>query len=114
MEIGPHQAPEVIGIAAAEKAQRLHLARVRRVFPLQGFDIHLEAIAVDEGPDETALVEQMDGVRWRIDGARIAGLQVIGRDHFRDQRSEEHTSELQSLMRLSYAVFCLNKQHHSR
>src|SRR3546814_1007703 len=31
-----------------------------------------------------------------------------------DQRSEEHTSELQSLMRISYAVFCLkkkNKQH---
>src|SRR3546814_5177768 len=25
------------------------------------------------------------------------------------QRSEEHTSELQSLMRISYAVFCLNK-----
>src|SRR3546814_1517720 len=28
-----------------------------------------------------------------------------------DQRSEEHTSELQSLMRISYAVFCLNKKH---
>src|SRR3546814_6348665 len=28
-----------------------------------------------------------------------------------DARSEEHTSELQSLMRLSYAVFCLNKKH---
>src|SRR3546814_1089829 len=26
------------------------------------------------------------------------------------KRSEEHTSELQSLMRISYAVFCLNKQ----
>src|SRR3546814_4233588 len=26
------------------------------------------------------------------------------------QRSEEHTSELQSLMRISYAVFCLKKQ----
>src|SRR3546814_10838357 len=26
-------------------------------------------------------------------------------------RSEEHTSELQSLMRISYAVFCLKKQH---
>src|SRR3546814_3856537 len=26
------------------------------------------------------------------------------------QRSEEHTSELQSLMRISYAVFCLNKK----
>src|SRR3546814_2273799 len=29
---------------------------------------------------------------------------------FRRRRSEEHTSELQSLMRISYAVFCLNKQ----
>src|SRR3546814_6265529 len=28
---------------------------------------------------------------------------------FVDQRSEEHTSELQSLMRISYAVFCLKK-----
>src|SRR3546814_8349206 len=27
------------------------------------------------------------------------------------QRSEEHTSELQSLMSISYAVFCLNKKH---
>src|SRR3546814_4988909 len=29
------------------------------------------------------------------------------------KRSEEHTSELQSLMRNSYAVFCLKKKHHS-
>src|SRR3546814_5974423 len=28
-------------------------------------------------------------------------------------RSEEHTSELQSLMRISYAVFCLNKKNQS-
>src|SRR3546814_7320381 len=28
----------------------------------------------------------------------------------RDNRSEEHTSELQSLMRISYAVFCLKKK----
>src|SRR3546814_1584919 len=28
-------------------------------------------------------------------------------------RSEEHTSELQSLMRISYAVFCLKKKRHS-
>src|SRR3546814_3178940 len=34
---------------------------------------------------------------------------------FSDARSEEHTSELQSLLRISYAVFCLkktNKTHH--
>src|SRR3546814_6852206 len=34
---------------------------------------------------------------------------VIGPGHV---RSEEHTSELQSLMRISYAVFCLKKKHH--
>src|SRR3546814_7667222 len=33
-------------------------------------------------------------------GARVAGI-----------RSEEHTSELQSLMRISYAVFCLKKKN---
>src|SRR3546814_9033938 len=31
----------------------------------------------------------------------------------RQQRSEEHTSELQSLMRISYAVFCLKKKKKS-
>src|SRR3546814_8916287 len=30
------------------------------------------------------------------------------------QRSEEHTSELQSLMRISYAVFCLKKQKYKK
>src|SRR3546814_1281218 len=40
------------------------------------------------------------------------------RNHHGDQigplRSEEHTSELQSLMRISYAVFCLNKKKNKR
>src|SRR3546814_1066637 len=30
-----------------------------------------------------------------------------------ETRSEEHTSELQSLMRISYAVFCLKKKNHT-
>src|SRR3546814_2462109 len=34
--------------------------------------------------------------------------------HFELERSEEHTSELQSLMRSSYAVFCLRKKQNSR
>src|SRR3546814_6007253 len=34
---------------------------------------------------------------------------VIGRS-----RSEEHTSELQSLMRISYAVFCLKKKNNNK
>src|SRR3546814_9513181 len=32
--------------------------------------------------------------------------------HARIKRSEEHTSELQSLMRISYAVFCLKKKNN--
>src|SRR3546814_4100310 len=31
-----------------------------------------------------------------------------------DMRSEEHTSELQSLMRISYAVFCLKKKNNNK
>src|SRR3546814_3615946 len=31
-----------------------------------------------------------------------------------DNRSEEHTSELQSLMRISYAVFCLKKKNYDK
>src|SRR3546814_1804729 len=37
----------------------------------------------------------------------------IGLDREGDQRSEEHTSELQSLIRISYAVFCLKKKIQS-
>src|SRR3546814_10535808 len=33
-------------------------------------------------------------------------------NYYEAVRSEEHTSELQSLMRISYAVFCLNKKKH--
>src|SRR3546814_4793360 len=44
----------------------------------------------------------------RVENVRevAAAISVIG-------RSEEHTSELQSLMRISYAVFCLKKQKQS-
>src|SRR3546814_10830888 len=39
-----------------------------------------------------------------------AGRGPAARRHQADDRSEEHTSELQSLMRISYAVFCLKKK----
>src|SRR3546814_8127963 len=45
------------------------------------------------------------GIRWLFHG------QFSGQDHWMVERSEEHTSELQSLMRISYAVFCLKKKH---
>src|SRR3546814_8579537 len=47
-------------------------------------------------------------------GAQLAAVRAAGRQGVLDAdlqaRSEEHTSELQSLMRISYAVFCLKKK----
>src|SRR3546814_7401354 len=45
-------------------------------------------------------------------GDRNRGCSVVLRKRHsrRNSRSEEHTSELQSLMRISYAVFCLKKK----
>src|SRR3546814_5269770 len=53
-----------------------------------------------------ALVQRRGGIAGRGAGAdpALRGRMV----HL--ARSEEHTSELQSLMRISYAVFCLNKK----
>src|SRR3546814_2845657 len=47
--------------------------------------------------------------------ARSSAASGIGPVRVLNLRSEEHTSELQSLMRISYAVFCLKKKnkHHT-
>src|SRR3546814_3736224 len=53
--------------------------------------------------------------RMRVAAAYPSGdLQgVVARFLRIASRSEEHTSELQSLMRISYAVFCLKKKKHN-
>src|SRR3546814_3238420 len=80
---------------------------------------------------DRGLVEQRDPRAFGHVGGLDLGPQsgeieqALGRDeHRRDverrgafllgefERSEEHTSELQSLMRISYAVFCLKKKKH--
>src|SRR3546814_1970895 len=57
----------------------------------------LERIATEEGGKAAQLADQID----RLSASRSAS------------RSEEHTSELQSLMRISYAVFFLKKQKNN-
>src|SRR3546814_4145384 len=49
--------------------------------------------------------------RRRTDAIREIGVAIIAQLLRSDRRSEEHTSELQSLMRISYAVFCLKKKN---
>src|SRR3546814_2463594 len=51
--------------------------------------------------------------RVRADhGEHAFGCDLLPRLQYIVRRSEEHTSELQSLMRISYAVFCLKKKKH--
>src|SRR3546814_5385241 len=54
-----------------------------------------------------------DGRQIRV---RLSGVAARERDGSCSpgHRSEEHTSELQSLMRISYAVFCLKKKNHNK
>src|SRR3546814_7096788 len=47
---------------------------------------------------------------FRAAGARTGAPRPRSARDARGRRSEEHTSELQSLMRISYAVFCLKKK----
>src|SRR3546814_9989287 len=64
----------------------------------------------DQGHGVEAHLPQLGRPRRRArDGIQRLGWQEPARA-CRQPRSEEHTSELQSLMRLSYAVFCLKKK----
>src|SRR3546814_3960634 len=74
-----------------------------------------------------ALAQVVDAGAGGIHGApldvldEVAGARHRGRDDLQHLglglahlRSEEHTSELQSLMRISYAVFCLKKKRNKK
>src|SRR3546814_2543173 len=52
-----------------------------------------------------------DRERPQLLGNRCAACGTYYFPKLKSGRSEEHTSELQSLMRISYAVFCLKKKH---
>src|SRR3546814_3695675 len=61
--------------------------------------------------------EQHVGHRDALGLHRLDDLVALGLHHARivgALKSEEHTSELQSLMRISYAVFCLKKKNNKK
>src|SRR3546814_9144249 len=69
--------------------------------------------------EQTQLRETLDDLRSEretLAAAKGPTETVDGRieESERELRSEEHTSELQSLMRISYAVFCLKKKQNRK
>src|SRR3546814_2404643 len=65
-----------------------------------------------EGEDEGGDVDETSEGGTRGTSEDGADTETIPSDmQAGDERSEEHTSELQSLMRISYAVFCLTKKN---
>src|SRR3546814_3416296 len=67
---------------------------------LAGVEIHVSSHQ-PLGVGRVEVVHPDPVVQWVVEGIPVVG---------RGERSEEHTSEVQSLMRISYAVFCLKKK----
>src|SRR3546814_7779551 len=80
---------------------------------------HLQAVAYrskGQGIRHLAVIHDSFGTHAANTGKlsrilRETFVEQYSGDVLGDFRSEEHTSELQSLMRISYAVFCLNKKN---
>src|SRR3546814_1201656 len=86
--------------------------------------LHAAALVLDRAPADVVAVELAgpgDAGHFGVSALLRVGNAVAQRAHAQHaaaggdgavavQRSEEHTSELQSLMRISYAVFCLKKK----
>src|SRR3546814_10314176 len=95
---------------AFEALMRVALRRAdvvagRKVLAVAGEDDDLDRVVVNRATE--CRVERVGHLRI----LRVVIARTIHRD--RRDRSEEHTSELQSLMRISYAVFCLKKKRQN-
>src|SRR3546814_942327 len=86
-------------------------SRGRRLHPRHGADAgpHARRRLLSHDPDGG---READGVPQGDAGDAAAERAGQLRLHDGRRRSEEHTSELQSLMRISYAVFCLKKKKY--
>src|SRR3546814_4274130 len=90
--------------------------RVRNALRLGAYQLHMLGMAPHAAVGETVGVAPK-AARGLVNAVlrRVADNPVVWPDdatrlNYPD-RSEEHTSELKSLMRISYAVFCLIKKH---
>src|SRR3546814_10036219 len=115
---GDHRG-DFVALDGAKRRVSVMIAQVRHMPPRRG-DMTTPVIAVQKagaiiaaGP---AIRDQPVEMIACIEREPPQGAGIVGADAAfepRLVRSEEHTSELQSLMRISYAVFCLQTKNHS-
>src|SRR3546814_8130511 len=100
----------------------MELVRLDEVLQAQLDRVHAELLGQDVDRPLDHVGRLGDAERAAVGDAarRLVGVDAVDRHMGRrnvvgagadiEERSEEHTSELQSLMRISYAVFCLKKK----
>src|SRR3546814_9429396 len=72
-------------------------------------------LAADHVVERVRALVDAGNAHLRLVRAVLARAEATRRtEHQQEARSEEHTSELQSLMRISYAVFCLKKKIYNK
>src|SRR3546814_1642076 len=115
-DLDPMQADILDALRRGANEDALSLARAATTANPQDPQAH-RALAMAlraSGDSDAALVSIDRAIALAPEDAELhfhrAGYLVGGRQLEAAQRSEEHTSELQSLMRISYAVFCLKKK----
>src|SRR3546814_9206755 len=82
-----------------------------------GFALHQGDTQIGKGhrkAPQSDRTQNGGGLRQGFIGFGKAQSHHMGAGMLTVERSEEHTSELQSLMRSSYAVFCLKQKHTTR
>src|SRR3546814_1343947 len=77
-----------------------------------GFD-NSYALGMDEARAQALGIDSIDDLRAHPDLRLGFSNEFMQRADGWPGRSEEHACELQSLMRISYAVFCLNQEHNN-
>src|SRR3546814_4414505 len=107
-------------VCSSDLAGRLRVAAATTVGD-KGFertaalvDAEVDLIVIDTAHGHNREVAgAVERVKKLSNSVQVIAGNVATAEATRALRSEEHTSELQSLMRISYAVFCLKKKKHT-
>ena len=84
------EAPELVGVARAQEAERIRLRSVFGVVPPQRLHVELLDQRIDEGADESALVNPVHALRRRIDEVGVPRMEVVRHQHLGHERRPVH------------------------